>query len=484
MQSNLTHHTSTRKSIEVTVPAAEVAAEFGKVLAKIGPKVKVPGFRPGKAPKDVLMKRYEREIQSEVAESLVSKYFMNAAAEVGAYPISRPALEALNLKEGADGTFKAQFDVAPQVVLPEYKTLTLVKKKRIIDDAAIEEHLEALREQNAKFIPVEDAPAGLGHYATLDIKVKPQGMKPVNYTDQVIQLAEGRPFDQEVLGMKVEETKTFSITIPADDANKAMAGKAVSYEATLKELRSRVVPELGDEFAKDLGAHETLADLKTFLRKDLEEASDRDGSTRLHSAVLDQLLEAAPFEVPSSMVSLQLDDYCQEFAEMAARQGVDPKNLNWSAYRQSRLQDAQRAVRSGYLLQAIGNAENIEVTDEEIDTEIRSIMEEHKIAQPFEAFKAGLDKRGSTTEIKGRVRTDKIFEMILATATISEELLDKEAFAAQVELERRREAGIPMARFDAGGLEGGELEHQEGGSPDSVQASEHVHGPDCDHSHE
>jgi trigger factor len=484
MQSNLTHHTSTRKSIEVTVPAAEVAAEFGKVLAKIAPKVKVPGFRPGKAPKDVLMKRYEREITSEVAENLVTKHFMTAATAAGAFPISRPALEALDLKEGVDGTFKAQFDVAPQVVLPEYKTLTLVKKKRIIDDAAVEEHLEALREQNAKFIPVEDAPAGLGHYATLDIKVKPQGMKPVSYTDQVIQLAEGRPFDQEVLGMKVDETKTFSITIPAEDPNKAMAGKAVSYEATLKELRSRVVPELGDEFAKDLGAHETLADLKTFLRKDLEEASDRDGSTRLHSAVLDQLLEAAPFEVPSSMVSLQLDDYCQEFAEMAARQGVDPKNLNWSAYRQSRLQDAQRAVRSGYLLQAIGNAENIEVTDEEIDTEIRSIMEEHKIAQPFEAFKAGLDKRGSTTEIKGRVRTDKIFEMILATATISEELLDKEAFAAQVELERRREAGIPMARFDAGGLEGGELEHQEGGSPDSVQASEHVHGPDCDHSHE
>jgi trigger factor len=202
--------------------------------------------------------------------------------------------------------------------------------------------------------------------------------------------------------------------------------------------------------------------------------------------VLDQLLEAAPFEVPSSMVSLQLDDYCQEFAEMAARQGVDPKNLNWQAYRQSRLQDAQRAVRSGYLLQAIGNTENIEVAEEEIDSEIRSIIEDHKIPQTFEAFKASLDKRGSTTEIKGRVRTDKIFEMILATATITEELLDKEAFAAQIELERRREAGIPMARFDAGGLEGGELEHQEGGTPDSVKASEteHVHGPDCDHSHE
>jgi trigger factor len=310
-------------------------------------------------------------------------------------------------------------------------------------------------------------------------------MKPVNYSDQVIQLADARPFDAEIVGMKVDETKKFSITIPAEDPNRAMAGKTVGYEATLKDLRAREVPELSDEFAKDLGAHESLADLKTFAAKELEEAAERDAVARLHSTLLDALLDAAPFEVPSSMVSLQLDDYCQEFAEMAARQGVDPKNINWAGYRQSRMPDAERAVRSGYLLQAVGNAEDIQVTDEEIDAEIRAIMEEHKVPQPFEAFKASLEKRGSTTEIKGRVRTDKIFQMIVAAATVTEELLDKAAFAELVELERRREAGMPAARFDAGGLEGGELEHQEGGSPSSVQSSEpeHVHGPDCDHDH-
>ncbi|HLO68403.1 MAG TPA: trigger factor [Holophaga sp.] len=483
MPSSLTHHSPTRKSIEVTVPASEVAEEYGKVIAKIAPKVRVPGFRPGKAPKDVLMKRYEREILGEVAENLVNRHFMTAASAEGVFPISRPAIEKFDLKEGEQGSFRAHFDVAPTVELPDYKNLTITKRKRAIDDEAVEEHLESLRQQNAKFIPVEDAPAAPGHYATLDIKVKPQGMKAMTYTDQVIQLAEGRPFDQEILGMKAEETKTFSITIPADDPNRAMAGKAVAYEATLKDLRSRQISELGDDFAKDLGTAETLADLKVAVRKDLEEAAERDAVTRLQSAVLDALLDAAPFEVPASMVSLQLDDYCQEFAEMAARQGVDPKNINWNAYRTSRKLDAERAVRSGYLLQAIGNAEDLQVSDEEIDAEIRSIMEEHKINQPFEAFKASLEKRGATTEIKGRVRTDKIFDLILKTATIQEELLDKAAFAAQVEMERRREAGIPQARYDAGGLEGGELEAQEGGDPAAVKAAEHVHGPDCDHDH-
>lgn len=482
MQASLTNHTTTRKSLEVTVPAAEVSAEFGKVITKLAPKVKIPGFRPGKAPKDVLMSRYQREILSEVAEALVTRHFMAAAASVGAQPISRPALEKVDLNESTDGMFRVQFDVAPEVVLPDYKSLPALKKKRLIDDAAVEEHLEQLRQQAAKFIPVDDAPAAYGHYATLDIKVKPQGMKAMDYKDQVIQLAEGRPFDQEILGMKVDETRKFSITIPAEDSNRAMAGKAVSYEAVMQKLQSREVSELNDDFAKDLGDHANLADLKLFVRKELEEAAERDAVSRLNGAFLETLLDAAPFEVPASMVALQLDDYCQEFAEMVSRQGVDPNKLNWEAYRQSRLRDAERAVRSGYLLQTIGNTEDIQVSDEEIDAEINAFMAEHKVTQPFEAFKKQLVDRGAITEIKGRVRTDKIFAHLLTFATVTEELLDKDAFNELVELERRREAGIPSARYDAGGVEGGELEHQEGGAPDAItEAHAHVHGPDCHH---
>ena len=484
MQSSLTHHTATRKSLEVIVPASEVNAEYGKVIAKLTPKVKIPGFRPGKAPKAVLLSRYEREIQTEVAEALVQKHFMEAAAAAGTQPISRPALDKVELKEGAEGKFNALFDVAPEVVLPEYKGIAVTKRKRLVDDEAVAEQLETLRQEAAKFIPVEDGPAELGHYATLDIKVKPQGMKAMDYKDQVIQLADGRPFDAEILGMRVDESRKFSITIPEGDANKAMAGKPIAYEATMKDLRAREIPELNDDFAKDLGPHTGLDDLKAFVRKGLEDAAEDDAVSRAHQTILEAFLDAATFEVPGSMVALQLNDYCQEFAEMVARQGIDPKKVNWDAYRQSRLRDAERAVRSGYLLQTIGNAENIQVSDEEVDAEIRSFMEERKIQQPFEAFKKRLEEGGATNEIKGRVRTDKIFTHILGLAVVTEELLDKEAFAALQEVERRREAGMPAARFDAGGVEGGDLEDQDSGAPDQVVAAEgHVHGPDCGHDH-
>ncbi len=471
----LINHSATRKGLEVKVPAWEVSEVFGQVIAKIAKQVKLPGFRPGKAPRSVLMSKFQREIVSEVAQSLVERHFWNAAAAAGTQPISNPALEKADLREGVDGSFKALFDVAPEVALPGYKDLAVAKKKRRIDDDAVAEHLEGLRERAAKLAPVDEA-AAKGLYATLDIKVKPQGMKSQSYQDQVIQLDDSRPFDKEVVGMKLDERRSFDLDVPAGDPNRNIAGKKVHYEAVLKDLRKREVPELNDELAKDLDKAD-LAELKAWVRSDLEEAAERDAVARMQTTMLDALLDAAPFEVPASMVSLQLDDYSQEFAQLISRQGINPNRVNWNAYRQSRRYDAERAVRSGYLLQAIGNAEDIQVSDEEIDAEIRVYMDENKVQQSFEAFKAELERRGNTTEIKGRLRTDKIFERMAASAKVTEELLDKQAFEELAELERKREAGEAVSRFDAGGLEGGGLDEQEGGEP-------HVHGPDCDHDHD
>jgi trigger factor len=484
MQSSLTHHTATRKSIDFTVPASEVNAEFSKVIAKLTPKVKIPGFRPGKAPKSVLLSRYDREIKSEVAEALVEKHFLEAATAAGAQPISRPALDKVELQEGADGKFNARFDVAPQVTLPQYKGLAVTKKKQTIDDQAVADRLEATREEHAKYIPVEEG-AELGHFVTLDIKVKPMGMKAMDYKDQVIQLATGRPFDAEILGMRVDETRKFSITIPEGEANRTLAGKPIAYEATMKDLRAKVVPELNDEFAKDLGPHAGLEELKAAVRKELEEAAEADAVNRAHQTILESFLDACPFEVPTSMVALQLNDYCQEFAEAVARQGIDPKKVNWEAYRQHRTHDAERAVRSGYLLQGIGNGEDLQVSDEELDAEIKAFMEERKVQQSFETFKKKLEETGAGNEIKGRVRTDKIFTFIMEHATVTEELLDREAFAALKELERKREAGEATARFDVGGVESEGQEDEECGPARVVPAEpEHVHGPDCDHDHD
>ncbi|HJV23647.1 MAG TPA: trigger factor [Holophagaceae bacterium] len=489
MSVNVAQHSATRFSLELSVPAAEVSAAFNEVVSKIAPKVRIPGFRPGKAPKTVLLQKYGQEIHQDVAQQLMERHFWAKAQEAGVMPISQPALEKVELRDGQEATFKAQFDVAPEVPLPEYKGLKVKKQKRAIDTDAVAEHLEGLRQRANKFLPVEGA-SEIGHLVSCDIKVLPEGekgkpAKAISYKDQVIELKADRPFDANLVGLKADDTKTFTVTHDADPAqapNPSLAGKTITYTITVKEIHNRVLPELNDDLAKDLGQYQTLAELKEGVKKDLEEAAERDAVARVQTVILDQLLDAAKFEAPRSMVGLQLDDYCQEFARTVQQQGVDPRRVNWQAYRQHRLRDAERAVRSGYLLQAIGNAEDIQVTDEEIDADVRAFMDENKDQEPFTAFKANLEQRGATTEIKGRIRTDKIFERLLSSATVTEELLDKEAFLKVVELERKREAGEAVERFDAGGLEGGDLAEQEGGAP--AHHHEHVHGPDCDHDHD
>lgn len=436
MQSNLTHRTTTRKSLEVIVPASEVDAEYNEVIAKISGKIKIPGFRPGKASKDVILSRYEREIKSEVAESLIKKHFMSAAETSKVQPISRPILENMELIEHSDGKFNILFDVAPEVVVPEYKNINLTKKKRRISEDDVIEQLEYIRQETAKLMPSSNEFAQLNDYVTMDVTVKPQGLKTVNYKDQVIQLSADRPFDTEILNTKVNETKTFSITIPADDHNDAMAGKTMSYTVTIKDLRVRVLSEINDDFAKDLGSYATLDELKASILVDLENFAEKDAALRAHQNIIENLLDTASFEVPSSMVELQLDKYCHEFAKLVSQQGIDPKKISWEAYGNSRKNEAERIVRSSYILQDIGNTENIQATDEEVNEEIENFMKEHKVQKSFEAFRKTIEDNGTIDEIKGRVCTYKTLDRILSFATITEELLDKDAFAAFTKSER------------------------------------------------
>lgn len=471
MQATLVHNSATRKTLEILFPAPLVDSAFKVALAKITPKVKLPGFRPGKAPKNVLVSRFKSEIAREVAENLMDSHFEEAIRSIGVHPISRPAIESAKLGEGAEGLVKIQFDVAPEVKLPEYKGLNLVKKKRVVDDEYVNSSLELMRERAARYIPVEDG-AEFGHFVMIDMRVKPKGMKAKVYEDKSLQLDESRPFDAKLTGLKVDETKSFTLHVPEDDKDRSVAGREAYYEVHVLDIRSKVVPDLDDEFAKDVGNYENLQALREGLRKDLENAAESDALARLQSDILDMLLDASTFEAPYSMVSLQLDDYCREFIDRLDNIGVSHKNVDWKMFRQRRLNDAERAVRSGYLLQTLGNVEGIQVSDDEIDDEIRKWMEETKAAESFEAIKSNFEKHGATTEIRGRVRTEKIFDMLLKNATVTEEILDGKAYDDLIEMERRRKEGLAQARFDAGGLGGGDFEEQEGGDPDAIVPAE------------
>jgi len=464
---NLIEISPTRKAVEMVFPAPDVDSALAGAMAEMAPRVRIPGFRPGKAPKSMLMSRMKDDIVKSAAERLIRDCMEEAIRTAGMEPISRPALASAEMTEGSGGTVTVQFDVAPDVQLPDYKDLRLTKKKRIVDDDLVERALEEMRQRAARMVPVEGG-AEIGHFVEFDLKYKPQGMKARNNYDRRLCLEAGRPFDAELVGMKVDETKKFSIQVPDDDRDRNVAGKLVQHEVTVTDIRARVVPELNDEFAKDTGRYDSLAALRAGVRKELEESAESEALSRLQGDLLDNLLDAAPFEVPLSMVYLQLDDYCRELADKLVQMGLEGRGMNWQAYRQRRLNDAQRAVRSGYLLQALGNAGDIQVSDEEVDNEIRKWMEASGATDTFEAVKADFDKHGATMEIRGRLRTEKIFDSVLKHVTVTEEMLDGKAYEELLEMERRRAEGLAQARFDAGGLDGGDLDEQDSGAPAAV----------------
>jgi trigger factor len=311
-------------------------------------------------------------------------------------------------------------------------------------------------------VPVEGG-AELGHYVEFDMKYKPQGMKARTSRGRRLKLREGAPFDAELVGMKVDETKKFDLVAPADDEDRHVAGKPVRHEVTILAVRAVAAPGLNDEFAKDTGRYDSLGALRAGVRRELEEGAEAEAASRLQGDLLDRLLDAAPFEVPASMVNLQLDDYCRELADRMDQTGLGHRSADWRAYRQRRLNDAQRAVRSGYLLQALGNADGIQVQDEEIDAEIRKWMADSGATDTFETIKADFDRHGATMEIRGRLRTEKIFAAMLGRMEVAEETLGPAAYEELLEVERRRAEGLAQARFDAGGIGGGDDDDGDGG---------------------
>lgn len=457
MTFTLTPKTETRQSIEINVPVLEVDAIFSSVLQRLGNGLKVPGFRKGKAPSGVIMQRFTKEIHQEVAESLVRTYFWKSAQEANVTPISNPSIEKLNLKQGSDASFTALFDVAPKITLPSYRSLTIPKVKRKVDADLIEEQLQELRQRAAKNKPLE-TDVDARSIVTCDIKVTPfrDDGKPEKtrfFKDQVIEIDKERLLDQSLVGMRLDEMKAFTLEHPTDDPNAGFAGKKIAYQVTVKDHRIKVVPELDDELAKDLGSYASVDELKTALVKDLEEATEKDANARCQAAILDLLLAQSAFEVPQSMIQLQLDDYCREFASLFTQQGMDPKRINWEGYRAHRLKDAERSVRSGYIIKELGDVEKIEVTEDEVNQEIQSFMDRNRITVPLIQVRSQLEERGAISEIQGRVRTEKIFNHILSLATVKEELLDKTAFDALIKKEQQRETPSTLNPFDKGSEE-------------------------------
>jgi trigger factor len=413
---------TTRKSVRVEIPSDVVAVEIDRIAADYSRKARVPGFRPGKAPARVIKQRYKDQILHDVVQDLIPRAVDDALREKGLEAVDTPDVRDVAIEEGQPLTFTASFDTVPPFDPGDLSTLSLQKPSAAVSEEMVDQALQRLRDRAARYEPVEGRDIDHGDTAVVDLERRDGEGKPDTHTDVNIEIgAKANPpgFDEQLLGLEVGATKTFAIHYPSDYPIGELANTDVSYTVTVKGLKRRVLPDLDDEFAKDLGEFETLDALNARVRADLEHeamhAADRD----VRGALMKQLATRVPFDVPASLVEREIDRRLEEFARRLIDQQIDPRQagIDWTAFRESQREVAREAVASALVLEEVTRREQIAVSEEEVEQEVGRYAE--RTSRTPAAVRAALEKDGGLSRVSAGLRREKSIDFVMARATIA-----------------------------------------------------------------
>ena len=392
----------------------------------------MPGFRRGRAPRSVVRTRFREEIRGEVLRELVPQAISDAINENSLDVIGEPDVHLDNSEGlGQMGTepisVHAHVEVLPQVALGEYKGLEAVRRVRPVTDQDVDRVIENLLETSAVLQPVEDRPAQAGDTVTVDFHgkfVDQPEEEDINVEEvDVVLGGEGvqQEFTDNLTGVVADEERKFTVNYPEDFTSKGLAGKVVDYTAKVTAVRKKELPELDDEWAKSLGEDiDSLATLREKIHEDLTNRSQAESENRLRIQVLQKLVDAHPFEVPESLTEQQSDQLLHRWRATwrCAGRPAQTEVEWWKSVREQLKPQAERDVRGLLLLERISDEENLSVTDEEIEAEIRSLAVASR--QAPEQVRAALTKQGGERSIASRLSNRKALDLIVENARISD----------------------------------------------------------------
>jgi trigger factor len=429
----------TRKNLVVEIESDVVDQEIDKVARDYGKAAKIPGFRPGKVPAKVVRQRFRDQILHDVAHGLIPRAVDEALRERGVEPVDTPDIKDVVLEEGQPLKFTAIFETVPPFDPGDYATIRLTRASLNVTDAAVDQALEGLRERSARYEPVEGRGVAEGDSVLMDLVRTERAQPSIVLTDADAAVPEGdggksdrhdnvtvdigataNPpgFDAELLGLEAGTHKSFDIRYPDDYAVAELAGKTVNYDVTVKAVRKRIVPELDDEFAKDLGDFESLDALKTRVRQDLEHEARHEAEHEVRGELMKQLATRVSFEVPQALLEREIDRRVEEFVRRLIEQQIDPSktNINWEEFRERQKEAAAEAVRGALVLDEVARREQVAVSHEDVDAEIARYAE--RTGRTPAAVRARLEKEGGIGRLYAGLRRERAIDFLLSRATI------------------------------------------------------------------
>ena len=462
MNITVTDQENCKKQLKLEIPVEAVNAAIDKAATVYARQVSIPGFRPGHAPKSVVKTRFRKELRDEAVSQLLPESVQQAITENDLKVLGEPAMNEFNF--GDDGSINATITVSvrPEFELPDYKGLPLTKRVYKIRDEDIEERLQRLREMHAEMAPVEDRDAQDGDTLSVTligrfeakangadegeapdaaeadpaqpdaaVDAKAEEALDAGKADEVIEEdveitlgAKGvlKEFTEALTGARSGDFREFSVEYPREYKPERFAGRKVNYSANVTAVRVKELPAIDDDFAHSVDEEfQTAADLRANIREQLEHAGNHRTEEELREAALEALLKPHQFAVPEFLLESQLNVRFQSLLNSLYRSGINPEQmqLDWANIRQTQRDRAERDVRGLFVLDRIGEAENLEVSDEEINQEIEGIAASR--GESVAATKARLTKEHRLDSIKEQVRHQKALDLVIASADLKTE---------------------------------------------------------------
>jgi trigger factor len=412
---------SVKKKLHIQVLPDTIAKELEKAVADVSKRAKIPGFRPGKAPKAVVERHYQTEIESEVMNRVISDSYLRAVRENNLNPVEMPNITNISpFERNAPLNFTAMVEVRPQFALGAYEGIEIAETPVAVTDEEVTQTIDRLREMYAHLDVVEGRPLEMAHTAIIDFEGfrdgKPiEGAKSQDYT---LMLGTGSlipGFEDQLIGMNKGETRDINVTFPGDYNNKELAGKDAKFTVTLKEVKKKVLPELNDEFAKDIGDHNTVDELKARLRQDIEIRKRNEQAAGQREEIMKKLVEAHDFDVPEGMVERELMAMARTQATRMARQGMDLKAFDIAQFRSEHRDLAAKRVKGILLMDVIAEKEGITVSDEEVNAAL--VAAARSTGQKLEAVKKYYESQeGGIDNLRMSLLQEKTLSHLLSKA--------------------------------------------------------------------
>jgi len=420
-----------KKLVRVEIEAQKVDETFESITKEFQREASLPGFRPGKAPRDMVLRKYEKDIQKEVKRKLISDSYRKAVDEQKIDVLGYPDIEEIQFSRGQPLQFAATVETAPEFELPEYKGLPVKVEARQVTDEDMERALTTLREQQVSFKTL-DRPVQAGDIVVVNYKGTTEG-KPITeiapaaqgLTEKQNFWVEVQPnsfipgFADQLIGARAGDKRTVNVTFPADFVTPQLAGKAGVYEVDVVEVKEKTLPTLDEAFAKSYGA-ESLEKLREGVRKDLENELKFKQTKTTRNQIVRGLLDRVNFELPESAVAQETRNVVYDIVQENTKRGISRQIIEQQKEQiySVATQGAKERVKVAFLLQKIAEKEDIKVSQEEIAARIQHLAAMYQI--PAEKFAKDLQKRNGLIEIYDQIMNEKVVDFLQQNAQVEE----------------------------------------------------------------